>query len=141
MSFKDQIHNIHSSFVQMIPVILAFFLPALWVFVLVLLFVIVDTFTGRKRARFEKEEITTNRFSDIFAKTIGYAVFLCFGLVVNKITSWEYGVWLSAIIPIYTEVLSIDENQRAVNKKGILKQMEEVYQFALKIKKKKDQLR
>jgi uncharacterized membrane protein len=125
----------------MTPVIIAFFLPALWVFILVLLFVIVDTITGRKRAKFVGEKITSNRFSDIFAKTIGYAVFLCFGLVINKITGWEYGVWLSAIIPIYTEVLSIDENQRAVNKKGILKQAEDVYQFALKIKKKKDQLR
>jgi hypothetical protein len=138
MTFKEQI-NI--SIVHMTPVIGAFFLPALWVFILVLLFVIVDTITGRQRARFVGEKMTSNRFSDIFAKVIGYAIFLCFGLLINKITDWQYGVWLAAVIPVYTEFLSIDENQRAVGKKGIIKQIEDVYQFALKIKKKKDQLR
>jgi hypothetical protein len=138
MSFKEQINT---SIVHMTPVIGAFFLPALWVFILVFLFVLVDTVTGRKAARHKGEEITSNRFSDVFAKLIGYAIFLCFGLLINKITEWQYAVWCSAIIPLYTEILSIDENQRAVGKKGIIKQAEDVYQFALKIKKKKDQLR
>lgn len=135
---KDQFRD---ATIQAIPLIVAFLSPALWVAMLVVIFVICDTYLGVKAAKFKGKEITSNRFSDFFAKLIGYAVFLLVGLLVNKITGWEYGVWLSAIIPIMTEVKSIDENQKALGKKGILTQAEEAYKFALKIKKKKDELR
>jgi hypothetical protein len=50
-------------------------------------------------------------------------------------------VWLCAVVPIYTEITSIDENQKSLGKKGIITQAEDVYKFALNIKKKRDQLR
>lgn len=138
MSFKDQIQN---AVIHMIPIIGAFFAPATYVILLVVLFALADTFTGIKVAKYKKIKFTSNRFSDLFAKLIGYGVFICVGLLVNLITGWKYGVWLSAIVPIYTEITSIDENQRAVGKKGIIKQMEDVYKFALKVKQKKDKFR
>lgn len=138
MAFKEQLRD---SVIHTLPIIGAFFAPALYVIILVFLFVLVDTYLGRKAARFKGEKLTSNRFSDIFAKLIGYGVFICVGLLINKITGWEHGVWLSAIVPIYTEVTSIDENQRAIGKKGIFKQAEDVYKFALKIKHKRDELR
>lgn len=137
-SFKDQLRD---SFLHVLPIIGAFFAPAFYIAMLVLLFVLIDTHLGRKKARFLKEPITSNRFSDIFAKIIGYVVFLYIGLLIDCITKWGYGVWLSAIIPIYTEVVSIDENQKAVGKKGVIRQAQEVYKFALALKKKRDEIR
>ena len=138
MTFKAQLSN---SVLHTLPIIGAFFAPAIWVAVLVFIFVIVDTYLGRKAAKFRGEKITSNRFSDVFAKVIGYAVFLVVGLLINTITGWAYGVWLCAVIPIYTEITSIDENQKALGKKGIITQAEDVYKFALKIKKKRDEIR
>ena len=145
MSFSEQIQNLKdqmlNAVVYMTPIIGAFFAPALYVILLVVLITLVDTRLGVKRARFEKKPITSNRLSDLFAKLIGYGVFICVGLLLNKITNSEHVVWLSAVVPIYTEMKSINENQVAVGKKGIFKQIEECYQFALKIKRKKDKLR
>jgi len=138
MTFKDQLTN---SVFHTLPIVGAFFAPAIWVAVLVFIFVIVDTYLGRKAAKRKGIELTSNRFSDIFAKIIGYAVFLTVGLLINVITGWAYGVWLCAVVPIYTEITSIDENQKALGKKGIITQAEDVYKFALKIKKKRDELR
>lgn len=138
MTFKEQIRD---SVIHTLPIIGAFFAPAIWVALLVFIFVIVDTFLGRKAAKNRGEKLTSNRFSDIFAKLIGYGVFLVVGLIINIITGWKYGVWISAIVPIYTEITSIDENQKSLGKKGIITQAEDVYKFALKIKKKRDDLR
>jgi NhaP-type Na+/H+ or K+/H+ antiporter len=138
MSFKDQIQN---AVVHMIPIIGAFFAPATYVILLVVLFTLADTFTGVKAAKYKDIKFTSNRFSDLFAKILGYGVFICIGLLVNLITNWKYGVWLSAIVPIYTEITSIDENQRAIGKKGIIKQAEDVYKFVLTIKQRKDKFR
>lgn len=123
------------------PIIAAFFAPALWIIILVVMFVLVDTYLGVKAAKFEGKNITSNRFSDFFAKLIGYGVFICVGLILRLITEWDYAVWFSAIIPIYTEIKSIDENQKRLGKKGIITEAEEIYKFALNIKKKKDELR
>ncbi len=131
----------YNASIYMMPIIGAFFAPATYVILLVVLFTLVDTKLGRQRAKFENVPLTSNRFSDLFAKLIGYGVFICIGLLINLITEWKHGVWLSAIVPIYTEVISIDENQKALGKKGIIKQIEDVYKFALTIKQKKDKLR
>lgn len=138
MTFKEQIRD---SVIHTLPIIGAFFAPATYVILLVVLFTICDTIMGVRAAKHKGIKFTSNRFSDLFAKLIGYGVFICSGLLVNLITDWKYGVWLSAIIPIYTEVKSIDENQKAMGKKGVITQAEEVYKFALKIKQKKDELR
>ena len=138
MTFKTQLTN---SALHTLPIIGAFFAPAIYVAMLVFIFVIVDTYLGRKAAKYRGEQLTSNRFSDVFAKVIGYAVFLSVGLLINIITGWKYGVWMAAIVPIYTEITSIDENQKSLGKKGVITQAEEVYKFALNIKKKRDQLR
>jgi len=138
MTFKTQLTN---SALHTLPIIGAFFAPAIYVAMLVFIFVIVDTYLGRKAAKYRGEKLTSNRFSDVFAKVIGYAVFLSVGLLINIITGWSYGVWMAAIVPIYTEITSIDENQKSLGKKGVITQAEDVYKFALNIKKKRDQLR
>ena len=138
MTFKAQLAN---SVLHTLPIVASFFAPAIYVAMLVFIFVIVDTYLGRKAAKHRGEKLTSNRFSDVFAKVIGYAVFLTVGLLINIITGWKYGVWISAIVPIYTEITSIDENQKSLGKKGIITQAEEVYKFALNIKKKRDNLR
>lgn len=124
-----------------IPIIAAFFMPSIYIMLMILLLVTVDTVLGIKSARKKKQKITTNRFSDVFAKIIGYAVFLTIGLIVDKSFKLEYAVWISSLIPITTELMSINEKQINMGKKGWLKQAGEVYNFALKIKQKKDKLR
>jgi hypothetical protein len=145
MSTKEKLsilqEKISDGIVHMVPIIGAFFAPALYVILLVFLIVLVDTYTGRKAAKFEGKKISTNRFSDMFAKLIGYGVFISAGLLLNHITSWPYCVWLSSIVPLHTELSSINENQIAMKKKGIFKQAEDAYKFALNIKKKRDELR
>ena len=138
---KANLEVLRDGFLHMLPIIGAFFAPALYVILLVFLITIVDTYTGRKAARYLGKPITTNRFSDLFAKLIGYAVFICIGLLLNLITQWPYFVWLASIVPIHTELSSINENQVAMKKKGIFKQLEDAYKFALNIKKKRDELR
>lgn len=158
--------NFKMAIVEMIPVIALFFAPAYWIMLLVLLLMGADTYNGIKASRYElrklkeererakkieelskldsdikKKEWSTNRFSDFFAKLIGYGFFITVGLVIQKEANVHYAVWLSALIPIYTEVRSIDENEKRRGKKGIVKQAEELYKFALRIKKKRDDLR
>lgn len=158
--------NFKTAIVEMIPVIALFFAPAYWIMLLVLLLMGADTYNGIKASRHElkklkdeqkktddelksielgleikKKEWSSNRFSDFFAKLIGYGFFITVGLVIQKEANVHYAVWLSALIPIYTEVRSIDENQKRRGKKGIIRQAEELYKFALKIKKKRDNLR
>ena len=136
--FTSQVR--HALF-ELSPILVAFFAPSFYIMMIVFILMIVDTRLGIISAKRNNIKFTTNRFSDFFAKIIGYAVFISIGLLIQHETGFKYAVWLSAIIPIYTEIKSIDENQQAIGKKGIIKQAEEVYQFALKIKKKKDELR
>lgn len=131
---KDQIK------ILLIPLV-TFYTPAMYIAILVGFLTIIDTIIGYKKAKFIGEKRTTNRFSDVFAKLIGYAVFLTIGLLVDKAFNFEYGVWVASIIPIGTELVSINESQVVMGKKGWVKQAEEMYKFALKIKNKRDKLR
>ena len=125
----------------LLPTFVMFYAPAKFAIVTVLLLTVIDTRWGIKLARFEKKEITSNRASDFFAKLIGYFVFITFGLFLNAEFDMPYIVWISAIVPIYSEIFSIDEKQRKLGKIGILKQFENVYKFAKKIKGQRDSLR
>lgn len=123
------------------PAIITFFTPAAYIILLVVLLMVVDTILGMKAAKKEGQKISSNRFSDFFAKLIGYMVFILIGLLLQLSFHWEYTVWVSALIPIYTEAISIDENQKRLGEKGWITQAEEVFKFALKIKSKRDKLR
>ena len=142
---KKELNNfanaLKTTLFDLLPILAAFFAPAFYVMMLVIVLVLVDTRLGIVSAKKRKIPLTTNRFSDFFAKIIGYAIFISIGLLIQLETGLHYVVWLASIIPIYTEIKSIDENQKAVGKKGIIKQFEEVYQFALNIKKKRDTFR
>lgn len=133
--------TIRNAIFELMPILIAFFAPSFYIMLLVLILVAVDTRLGIISAKKNKVKFTTNRFSDVFAKIIGYFIFISIGLIIQKETGFKYAVWLSSIIPIYTEIKSIDENQQAVGKKGIIKQFEEIYKFALNIKKKRDDFR
>lgn len=133
--------TIRNAIFELIPILIAFFAPSFYIMMIVFILMIVDTRLGIISAHRNNIKFTTNRFSDFFAKIIGYAVFISIGLLIQNETGFKYAVWLSAIIPIYTEIKSIDENQQAIGKKGIIKQVEEIYKFALNIKKKRDNFR
>ena len=123
------------------PIFITFYAPAKFAIFTILILMIVDTHTGVKASRKENKKITSNRFSDFFAKMLGYSVFITVGLFLNAEFNIPYIVWISAFVPIYLEIFSIDENQRRLGKKGIIKQFENAYNFAKNIKSKKDKLR
>ena len=138
---KNLIAILKRAFFDLAPILTAFFAPSFYIVMIVFLLMVVDTRLGILVARKKKVPFTTNRFSDLFAKMIGYGVFISLGLLVQNATKFEYWVWIFAIIPIYTEIKSIDENQKDLGKKGVIAQAEEVYRFALRIKQKRDKLR
>ena len=82
-----------------------------------------------------------NRFNNLFAKVVSYFIFVAFGLIVAIEFKIQYGVWLLCAYPIYSEIKSIDENQKAYGKKGILANLNRFYNFVLALKKKQDKLR
>ena len=135
------INIVKSGFFDLLPILTAFFAPSFYIVVIVLVLIFVDTKLGISASKKKNVKFSTNRFSDFFAKIIGYFIFISIGLLVQNETGFKYAVWISAIIPIYTEIKSIDENQRTLGKKGIITQAEEIYKFALRIKKKRDQFR
>ncbi len=121
--------------------ILTFITPAIYAIVILLLLMIIDTFLGIKKAKKKGIEITSNRLSDFFAKLIGYSIFIFIGLIIDKAFQIPYIVWILAIIPIYIEIKSINENQIELGKKGLFKDVEDVYKMVLKVKRKRDELR
>lgn len=121
--------------------LLMFYAPAKFAILTVVILALIDTRFGIKLAKFEKKKITSNRASDLFAKLIGYFVFITFGLFLNAEFDMPYIVWISAFVPIYLEIFSIDENQRKLGKTGVIKQFENAYKFAKNIKNKRDNLR
>lgn len=121
--------------------LLMFYAPAKFAILTVVMLALIDTRFGIKLAKFQKKEITSNRASDLFAKLIGYFVFITFGLFLNAEFNMPYIVWISAFVPIYLEIFSIDENQRKLGKTGVIKQFENAYKFAKNIKNKRDNLR
>lgn len=128
-------------FLWIVPIFITFYTPAKFAIFTILILMIVDTHTGIKASRKENKKITSNRFSDFFAKILGYSVFITIGLFLNTEFDIPYIVWVSAFVPIYLEIFSIDENQRRLGKKGIIKQSQNAYNFAKNIKSKKDKLR
>lgn len=121
--------------------LLMFYAPAKFAILTVVILALIDTRFGIKLAKFQKKKITSNRASDLFAKLIGYFVFITFGLFLNAEFNMPYIVWISAFVPIYLEIFSIDENQRKLGKTGVIKQFENAYKFAKNIKNKRDNLR
>jgi hypothetical protein len=105
----------------MIPSLIVFYAPAKFAILTVVLLALIDTRFGLKLAKFKKIEITSNRASDFFAKLVGYFVFITFGLFLNAEFNMPYIVWISAIIPIYSEIFSIDEKQRQLGKNWNIK--------------------
>jgi hypothetical protein len=128
-------------FLWITPIFITFYTPAKFAIFTILILMIVDTHTGIKASRKENKKLTSNRFSDFFAKILGYSVFITIGLFLNIEFEIPYIVWVSAFVPIYLEIFSIDENQRRLGKKGIIKQSQNAYNFAKNIKSKKDKLR
>jgi hypothetical protein len=80
----------------MIPSLIVFYAPAKFAILTVVLLALIDTRFGLKLAKFKKIEII--------------------GLFLNAEFNMPYIVWISAIIPIYSEIFSIDENQRNLAK-------------------------
>ena len=121
--------------------IIVFYAPAKYALIVLLLLILVDTYWGIRASKKMGREITSNRFNNLFAKVASYFIFVAFGLIVAIEFKIQYGVWLLCAYPIYSEIKSIDENQKACGNKGILANLNKFYRFVLALKKKQDKLR
>ena len=121
--------------------VVMFYAPSRLALLALFLLLIVDTYWGIKAVRYHNKQITSNRFNNLFAKVTGYFVFVAFGLIIREEFNVMYAVWIACALPIYSELKSINENQKACDKAGIFKRVEDVYNFAKDIKNKQDKLR
>ena len=121
--------------------VVMFYAPSKWALLALFILLIVDTYWGIRAVKYHKKRITSNRFNNLFAKVTGYFVFVALGLIINLEFSITYAVWIACALPIYSELKSIDENQKSCGKIGIFKRVEDVYNFAKDIKNKQDKLR
>lgn len=121
--------------------ILVFYSPAKYALLVLLILVLTDTYWGIRASKKTGTELTSNRFNNLFAKVVSYFIFVAFGIVVAIEFQVQYGVWILCAYPIYSEIKSIDENQKKCKKKGILANLNDLYNVALKLKNKQDKLR
>lgn len=96
---------------------------------------------GVKCAKKAGKEITSNRFSDVYAKIIGYFIVMLIAVILAEKFDNEKIVWLAGIFPAGTEFFSIDEKQRKMGKIGLIATIKKIFNFALEIKKGRDKLR
>lgn len=130
-----------NSFLYLIGAIVTFYAPAFLAIMLIIAFTTVDTILGIKVAKNDQVLITSNRFSDIFAKLLGYGLFVTVGVAAHNEFKIPFIIWILSAVPICTEAFSINEKQLKLGKKGWIKEFEDAYNFAKKIKNKRDKMR
>lgn len=121
--------------------VVTFYAPAKFALIALVVLLISDTYLGVKAARKNRIPITSNRFNNLFAKSLSYLIWVGFGIIINLEFGLNYAVWIMAAFPLFSEIKSIDEKQRALGQEGIFKKIDDLFKFAKNIKEKQDDLR
>ena len=110
-------------------IILSFFLPIVGILILIAASVILDTITGIWKAKKLKQPITSRRLSAIISKILLYeaTVMLFFAMdkfLLNDIVISFFSIELLttkvlALVLVSIEVISINENYRAIYQKDL----------------------
>lgn len=110
-------------------IILSFFLPIVGILILIAASVILDTITGIWKAKKLKQPITSRRLSAIISKILLYeaTVMLFFAMdkfLLNDIVLSFFSIELLttkvlALVLVSIEVISINENYRAIYQKDL----------------------
>lgn len=136
--------TIKQSFTQLLTVIGAFFLPISGILFLIGFAIVVDTITGIWKARKLKIKITSRKLSTIISKMMLYEVavigfYLIDYWILNDIILKFFSVPLMltkilSLILVSIEVMSINENYKAVKGIDIWQGMKNLFARAKEIK-------
>ena len=114
---------------KLMAIILSFFLPIVGILILIAASVILDTITGIWKAKKLKQPITSRRLSAIISKILLYeaTVMLFYAMdkfLLNDIVISFFSIELLttkvlALVLVSIEVISINENYRAIYQKDL----------------------
>lgn len=129
----------------------AFFMPITGLMFLIGFAIILDTVTGIWKARKKKEKISSRKLSAVISKMLLYEVtvilfYLIDYFILNDIILTFFSVPLMltkilALILVSIEVVSINENYKAVKGLDIWQAMKNLFARAKEIKKDTDEIR
>jgi hypothetical protein len=130
---KTQLYILTTKFklysTKLMAIILSFFLPIVGILILIAASVILDTITGIWKAKKLKQPITSRRLSAIISKILLYeaTVMLFYAMdyfLLNDIVISFFSIELLttkvlALVLVSIEVISINENYRAIYQKDL----------------------
>jgi len=140
MKIIDEITNFFKATMQIFPVIWLYYAPAKIVMLFLLIIILWDTILGIKASKKLKIKITSSRFNDLFAKIFSYSLFIGVGLMIGDMFEISNAFFFASLPAFYSELKSIDENQKKLGRKGIFTYFEETWKMILNIKKERDKL-
>lgn len=140
MKILDEITNFIKVAMQIFPVIWLYYAPAKIVMLFLLIIIFWDTYLGIKASKKLKIELTSSRFNDFFAKIFSYSLFIGIGIMIGEMFEIDSAYFFASLPAFYSELKSIDENQRKLKRKGIFTHFEETWKAILKVKKERDKL-
>jgi hypothetical protein len=137
--------NIRLSFPKLLAVVGSFFLPISGILFLIGFAIIVDTLTGLWKAKKLKIKITSRKLSAVISKLFLYEIavigfYLIDFFILNDIVKQFFSVPLMltkilSLVLVSIEVISINENYKAVKGIDIWKSMKNLFARAKEIKK------
>ena len=121
--------SIQSKLLTLISICFAFFLPISGILLMIGVLIIIDTFTGIKKAYKLKEKITSRKLSSIISKLALYEVtvimfFLIDQFILNDIILIFFSVpfmltKIVALVLASVEVISINENIKVISTRNL----------------------
>jgi len=121
--------SIQSELLTLISICFAFFLPISGILLMIGVLIIIDTFTGIKKANKLKEKITSRKLSAIISKLLLYEVtvimfFLIDQFILNDIILIFFSVpfmltKIVALVLASVEVISINENIKVISTRNL----------------------
>lgn len=124
----------------LITKIMPYIIPLIIITGIYLISLISETILGIITAIVHKEKFSWFKFFDFSAKLIGGLIFILIGLGISILFSWQWGILLGAAYPLIIEYKGIDKNLKKLGFPSIISTLNKVYNFALDIKNKKNEL-
>jgi hypothetical protein len=137
---KEEFLNIAKNTATVLPFIWMYYAPAHIVILFLLLIICWDTFLGIKASKKLGRKITSSRFNHLFAKIFSYTLFIGIGILIGNEFEIKSAYFFASLPAFYSELKSIDENQKTLGKKGIFSHFSETWKMILTVKKERDKL-
>ncbi len=137
---KEEILNILKNTTSILPFIWMYYAPAHIVMLFLLFIIGWDTFLGIKASKKTGRKICSSRFNDLFAKIFSYTLFIGIGILIGNEFEIKSAYFFASLPAFYSELKSIDENQKTLGREGIFSHFSNTWKMILNIKKERDKL-